>query len=153
MQEKSAGAVIFRRDEDKIFYLLLQYKQKTKYWDLPRGNIEKNEEERQTVLREVKEETGLADIKFVDGFRETTSWVYVRENQKIFKEVIYFLAETEEKEVTVSWEHEDYGWFEFNEAIDMMTYDNSKVILEKADKFLKRMEKESLAKFLKQKQK
>lgn len=153
MQEKSAGAVIFRREGKKIFYLLLQYKYKTKYWDLPRGNIEKNEDEKQTVTREVKEETGLTDIKFVDGFRESTSWVYVRDNKKIFKQVVYLLAETEQKEATISWEHEDYGWFEFNQAVEAITYKNSKEILEKANNFLKQLEKASLTKFLKQKQK
>ena len=56
LNETSAGAVIFRRDNE-IKYLILHYKFKGDYWDFPRGNIEKGETEEQTAVREIKEET------------------------------------------------------------------------------------------------
>ena len=88
--EKSAGAIIFRRENDKIYYLSLHYpssatraaakgeeegkpsssKAPKEYWDLPKGHIEKGEKEIETVRREVEEETGLKDIEFLEGFKE-----------------------------------------------------------------------------------
>ena len=52
-------------------YLLLRYpsvKPKKEYWDLPKGHMEKGEQEKDTVVREVREETGLEDIEIFDGF-------------------------------------------------------------------------------------
>lgn len=39
--EKSAGAVIFRKEEGKIYYLLLHYQ--ARHWDFPKGHLEKGE--------------------------------------------------------------------------------------------------------------
>ena len=51
--EKSAGAIIFRKNK-KIKYLLLHYPSASKtqakdYWDFPKGHIEKGETIEQTV--------------------------------------------------------------------------------------------------------
>ena len=72
--EKSCGAVIFRRDGDRK-YLLLQYLLlQGGHWDFVKGHVEKNESERETVLRETEEEVGIADPKFVEGFRQPISY-------------------------------------------------------------------------------
>ena len=62
--EKSCGAVVFKKQKDGIRYLLLHYD--AGHWDFPKGNQEKNEKEEQTAAREIKEETGIEDIEFVD---------------------------------------------------------------------------------------
>lgn len=41
MIEKSAGAVIFRRKNNKIYYLLLRHR--LGHWSFPRGHIKKGE--------------------------------------------------------------------------------------------------------------
>ena len=66
--EKSAGAIIFRKEGKKIFYLLIKYG--WGHWEFPRGLIEKGESLEETALREIEEETGISDIKFVLGFKE-----------------------------------------------------------------------------------
>jgi len=66
-KEKSCGAVVYREQDKKRFYLILRHKRKgTKggHWDLPKGHVEENESEHQTALREVKEETNL---KYADA--------------------------------------------------------------------------------------
>lgn len=133
-REKSAGAIIFRRNKE-IKYLLLHYNYKTEFWDFPKGNIEKGESEEETVRREIKEETGIEDIKFIPGFREKINYFYRREGKTIFKEVIYFLVETSVKEVRISEEHVGYSWLDFNDAKERLK-ENSRKILEKANKLL-----------------
>lgn len=128
--------MIFRRENGKIFYLVLHYHFKGDYWDFPRGKVEGEEAEQQTALREIKEETGL-DVKLVEGFRKTTNWFYRWEGQDIFKEAVYFLAETMQKEVKISHEHVGYLWLEYEAAMKTLTYDNTKEILKAAHKFLK----------------
>jgi len=140
IKEKSAGAVVFTR-KDKIKYLLLM--RNPKYWDLPKGNIERGEEEEQAAVREVKEETGLDEIKIIAGFKESEHYFYRLKGELISKDVVFFLAESKTDKVKISKEHEDYGWFEFDEAVKKA---KSKVILESADKFLN---KANLKTFLK----
>ena len=135
--ERSAGAVIFRRFGKGILYLLLHYHFKTDYWDFPKGNIESGEAEEETVKREVKEETGIADIRFVPDFREKISYFYRRGGDTIFKEVIFYLAETGESEVRLSDEHTGYEWVGFEDAAKKLK-ENSRNVLMKADRFLRK---------------
>lgn len=115
VRERSAGAIVYRKMENEIIYLLLHYHYKTYFWDFPKGNIEKGEAEEGTARREVKEETGL-DIKFAEGFKEQISYFYKREGKTVFKTVVYFLAESEEEKVTLSEEHIGYEWLDYDTA-------------------------------------
>ena len=59
LREKSCGAVIFIKKDDSTKYLLLNYE--AGHWDFVKGNVEPNETEKETVVRELKEETGITD--------------------------------------------------------------------------------------------
>lgn len=137
--EKSAGAIIFRKNQ-KIKYLLLHYPSSTKapkdYWDFPKGHIEKGEKEIETVKREVEEETGLKDLKFVEGFKEWIKYFYKLKGKNIFKIVTYFLAETNTEKVKLCWEHRGFKWLPYEEALDQLTFKNAKEILKRANEFL-----------------
>jgi len=132
-REISAGAVIFKRDKETK-YLLLRYE--AGHWDFPRGAIERGEEERDTVVREIKEETEISDLNFIPGFREKVSWFYRKEGETIYKEAIFYLAETRRKEVRISFEHVDFKWLPYGEALAQLTFKNSKKVLQKANEFL-----------------
>jgi len=146
--EKSAGAVIFRKapfdaaqgKEGKIYYLLLHYPSGARagknYWDLAKGHVEKGEKELDTARREVEEETGLKDIKFVEGFREWIKYFFRAKGKNIFKIVTFFLAETETAEVKISSEHMGFKWLPYEEALKQLNFKNAKVILKKANDFL-----------------
>ena len=138
--EKSAGAVIFRKEGDKTFYLLLHYPSSAKapreYWDFPKGHIEKKEKIEETAKREVEEETGLKDIKFAEGFKEWIKYFFKFKGKNVFKIVTFLLAETKTKEVKVSFEHLGYEWLSYEEAFKKLTFKNAKEILKKAHHFL-----------------
>jgi len=140
-KEQSAGAVIFRMEEKEPFYLLLHYptepRVKKEYWDFPKGHPEKGETQKQAARREVMEETGLKDVIFVEGFKETIQY-YFRVNKKtIFKTVVFFLAKTKQKEVQISFEHQGFVWLPFEQAIEKLKFANARRILRTADRFLK----------------
>jgi len=133
MEERSAGAVVFRNADGGRIYLLLQNAGR---WDFPKGGVEKGESEVQTVLREVKEETGLTDLKIAPGFRKVIEYFYRRSGKNVHKQVTYLLGETGVERVTISFEHQGFGWFPYEEALDRASYDNSKVTLKEAEQFL-----------------
>ena len=61
--ERSAGIVFFRKIQNDIDFLLLNYP--SGHWDLVKGHIESGEKPRDAAIRESKEETGITDIKSV----------------------------------------------------------------------------------------
>ena len=132
--EKSAGIVLFRNDSDKNEFLLLNYPQG--HWDFVKGKIEQNETSHETALRETKEESGITNIEFVDGFEESVEYNFRFKKEDIHKKVIFFLAKTNEKNIKLSHEHNDYLWLEYNYALKKTTFENAKNVLTKANEFL-----------------
>lgn len=134
--EKSCGAVVFRRAKEGIKYLLLHYE--AKHWDFPKGNFEEGEKEQQTAQREIREETGLEDAEFADGFREEINYYYKNGDETIHKWVIFLLAETGTEEIKLSFEHIGFAWVSFEHALKKLTYENSRVVLKKANEYIKK---------------
>jgi len=138
--EKSAGAVIFRKEGSKTLFLLLHYPSGSRsgrnYWDFPKGHIESKEMPEQTARREIEEETGLKDVKFIEGFKEWIKYFFKFEEKNIFKIVTFYLAETKNETVKISAEHSGFLWLQYEEAIEQLTFKNAKEILKKANDHL-----------------
>ena len=133
MEEKSAGAVVFRHTPAGRVYLLLQNGGR---WDFPKGGVEEGESELDTAMREVEEETGLKDLRFLPGFRKVIEYFYRRDGKSVHKQVVYLLASTDNESVKISFEHQGYGWFPYPEAVRKASYDNSKVTMTEAERFV-----------------
>jgi 8-oxo-dGTP pyrophosphatase MutT (NUDIX family) len=134
MEERSAGTVLFTDDDGSIMYLLLHYP--AGHWDFPKGNIEKGEDEIDTVRREVSEETSIGDIEIIDGFRKKISYNYKRNRKLVNKQVVFYLARTSVRDVKLSYEHQGYKWLGYEDALKQLTYKNAKTLLEEANRFL-----------------
>ncbi len=133
IHEKSCGAVVFFKGEQPEF-LLLQYE--AGHWDFVKGNVEANETEIDTVLRELKEETGIVAIKPLDGFRERIQYFYRRQGETIQKEVVFYLIQSDTQKVELSFEHVGYIWLDYQHTLDKLTFKNAKDVLQKAHNFL-----------------
>ena len=133
--ERSAGAVVYR-GAVKPQFLILHYE--AGHWDFPKGNSEHGETEEKTIRREIEEETGITRIAFVKGFRETVRYTYRRAGTLIQKEVVFRLAKTTQTNVTLSFEHTDYAWLAFDQAVKRLTYKNAQIVLKKANDFLEK---------------
>ena len=125
-QEKSWGAIVINKN-NKI--LLVHHN--AGHWDFPKGHIENGETEEQTAIREVKEETNI-DIIINNKYRYTTSY---SPKENVMKEVVYFLAQNidEDKKPQLE-EVSEVKWFTLEEAMNTITYENSKEILNKLKK-------------------
>jgi bis(5'-nucleosidyl)-tetraphosphatase len=134
LEERSAGAVVFRRTARGPRYVLLKYP--AGHWDLPKGNIEEGEEPIQTMVREVREETGIVDLRVIPGYEKKIEYFYRRDGKKVHKTVVFFLAETTVEKVTISFEHQDYGWFDYSEAIKTVTYPNARRLIKEGEAFM-----------------
>jgi 8-oxo-dGTP pyrophosphatase MutT (NUDIX family) len=121
-------------------YLLLHYT--AGHWDFPKGNIEPGENEKQAALREIREETGITDVEFIDGFRMKIEYRYRQGKRLVLKEVVLFLAQTHTRQVTLSHEHIGFAWRGYQNAMQQLTYMNAKNLLSSARTFI---QKRSLA--------
>ena len=143
--EKSAGAVIFRKEKGKQLYLLLHHE--WGHWDFPKGHIEKGEKLEETAKREIQEETGIEDVEFVKGFKETIKYFYKmpctrissvrgKQGENIMKFVTFFIAKTKTQKIKLT-EHTGYEWLPYEKALEKLTFKTAKQILQKSEEFLK----------------
>ena len=136
LREKSCGAVIFHKKDYSTKYLLLNYA--AGHWDFVKGNVEPNENEKETVVRELKEETSISEAQFLDDFREVIAYFYRRQGLTVRKEVVFFIMEAYTDKVELSFEHIGYIWLDYQHAMEKLTFKNAKDVLQKAHDFLKK---------------
>ncbi|QLH05165.1 diadenosine tetraphosphate hydrolase [Nitrosopumilus oxyclinae] len=134
IEETSAGIVLFRKEGAKKLFLLLHYP--SGHWDFVKGKMEKGETIHETAIRETKEETGITDVKFLDNFEEWIEYNFQYQGELVQKKVVFFLAETNTKDVEISHEHLDYIWMDYNTAMEKTTFDNAKTVLTRAQMLL-----------------
>ena len=135
INEKSVGAVVFRIENNEKKYLLLHYG--AGHWDFVKGHVERDETEHETMMRELKEETGIDSAHLLKGFREEIKYEFKRRADTVYKKVIFYVLETEIKEVIISHEHVGYNWLNYNDALELLTFENAKRMLRLAEEFAK----------------
>lgn len=156
-REISAGIIIYRKTIEGLKFLILYHGRG--YWNFPKGRIENEEKSLQAALREVEEETGILknDMKLVHNFKAYEKFTFWRSanrdinnaqrgvktknpSEKIFKIVIFYLAETKKAAVKISNKHEEgYGWFTYKEAVKILSkYKDSQRVLTQVNNFLQK---------------
>ncbi len=137
-QEKSSGIILYRLEAGERLFLVLHYG--AGHWSFCKGHVEAGESERQTALRELTEETGIAasDVAFNEGFREETAYFFRKQGAVVHKTVAFFLAEVAGTPgLALSSEHSAAEWLPFEEAVARLTYASDKKVLVAANDFLR----------------
>jgi 8-oxo-dGTP pyrophosphatase MutT (NUDIX family) len=134
IEATSAGAVLYRGEGPDREYLLM--KSRPGDWEFPKGGVEGEEELQQTAIREVEEEAGIEDFRLLNGFREDYDYVFQADGDTIHKTVHLFIAESYERSAELSAEHRDHQWRDFDQAVNTVTQDGPREILEDAHEFL-----------------
>jgi len=129
--ETSCGFILFNYDS----ILLLQYPQG--HWSFPKGHVEEGETNHHaTASRELAEETGIVDINIHEDWSNRTEYTFRRKGSVVPKQVYWYIAETSELDVTLSHEHTNYLWLDFEEAKAQLTFEQEKDILRSAREHL-----------------
>jgi mutator protein MutT len=124
-QEKSAGGVIIRKEDNIIIVLLIR--DMNGNWTFPKGLIEPNETAEQAALREIAEETGLRKLKLLTALKEI-HYQFQRQNESVSKTVTYYLYEELEDETVICQKEEGisaYNWLPLEKALDFVSYPKS----------------------------
>jgi len=105
--------------------VLVTQHSKHKGWDFPKGHREIYENEQQTALREVEEETGVkAEIIEKAG---QTQYFYYEEGQKVLKTVVFYLMKyTGEGEASTAFEVSAMKWLPIDKVEEQLTFKDTK---------------------------
>lgn len=130
VREPTAGGIVYRRNPKGQIEILLIQDAKNR-WTIPKGHIEEGETAKQTAEREIKEETGLKELKVLNWLGKI-NFRYRRQQSLVLMTTEIFL--TEAKGDTSKIKPEDWmngiKWFSANEALDKIEYEDiGKIIL------------------------
>ena len=133
--EKSCGALVVRREEDRYYILMIRHKAGGNR-SFPKGHMEAGETEYATALREVMEDTS-SRIAIVSDFRATVTY---RPSPGVMKEVVYFLAFTTDANIKArEGEIAEVEWIPLDEAEDCLAHENDKTVFRAAMERMQRM--------------
>ncbi len=136
-QEKSYGIIPVYKKGNQLLFLLVKHS--IGHWAFPKGHIEKGENPIQTAKRELAEETAIVphDIKIIEDTTFTENYSFTKDGQEIEKTNGYFIGITDKMEVKIlEKEISEYKWADYETALQTITFDKSKKILQKAKKYL-----------------
>lgn len=139
VKERSAGAVVFAPSVEGPEYLLLRYG--AGYWGFPKGHVEAGETDVQAAQREVEEETGIPIPlqRMLAGFEDDTDYRFRRGNVLVEKDVRFFLIESGTREVRISHEHSGFAWLPYSGALERVSFEGPRRILQAAHSFIQEL--------------
>lgn len=130
---KALFILAYRKEKNKILYLILKRKLHWKGWEFPKGGIKKNENILHALKRELKEEIGQPTSK-ITKFSLSGKYKY----DKLYPDrpgitgqtYKLFSAEIKSKKIKLDRiEHSAYKWLQYKQALNQLTWPNQKKCL------------------------
>jgi bis(5'-nucleosidyl)-tetraphosphatase len=137
--DQSIGVITYFQFPRSVKYLLIKHRKG--HWSFPKGHPDNGESKIETALRELKEETGVSKIQLLSKkilLKESYKFTNGK-GVKILKKVDYFIAEAKNKKVKIDFnEVVNFKWCTHKAGTEKITFNESKSILKKADKIVRK---------------
>ena len=123
VREATAGAMVYRVTKAGGLQVVL-FQDARDRWSVPKGHIEEGETAQETAIREIGEEVGLVGVEPVCWLGKV-HFRYRRDNVLVLMstQIYLFRAPKEDKIAKEDWMH-DARWFDFDEAVDKIEYED-----------------------------
>jgi 8-oxo-dGTP pyrophosphatase MutT (NUDIX family) len=125
---RSAGGVVINKRGQ-----VLVVNQRGLSWSLPKGHIEKGEEPLEAARREIYEESGLSNLKFIKplgSYERHRIGRHGGENRDEKKHLTFFLFETNGGALKpLDPDNPEARWVDRNKAADMLTHPKDREFL------------------------
>ena len=135
MSEVSAGAIIYTEMNVERQYLLIRDFHGN--YGFPKGHLEESETEEEAAIREIREEVGL-EVELDTSFREELN--YLMPNGILKKSIYYLASYRDQTPIMQEEEVQEIILLPYEEAMDLLTFDNMKEVLQKAERYLNEKE-------------
>jgi 8-oxo-dGTP pyrophosphatase MutT (NUDIX family) len=99
-------------------------------WNFVKGHRENGETDYQTLRREIQEETGIRRFAVLNYLGDV-NYTFLKKDTEIEKVVKFYHVGTFNSQIRISQEHVDYAWLGYEQARGLLTFWQSKDILEK----------------------
>jgi 8-oxo-dGTP pyrophosphatase MutT (NUDIX family) len=127
-------AIIFRRNSNRIEYLLLKrLPERNGFWQPVTGGVEEGETLTEALRREIREETGIENlVRVIEDI-----YYFEFSDPNLNKEYVYGV-EVASTEVVVldGKEHSEYRWCGIKDALQLLSWKENKEALEKLNTIL-----------------
>jgi 8-oxo-dGTP pyrophosphatase MutT (NUDIX family) len=122
---EQAGAVVYRRDDNRVRILLVRARRNPEDWIFPKGHVEPGETADVAAVREAEEEAGVTG-RVVS--RIAPAVTFTQQDRRV--RVKYFLVEFK-REVRSS-ERRELAWLAPPDALKRLTHESARDVLERA---------------------
>ncbi|MEC4987008.1 MAG: NUDIX domain-containing protein [Oscillatoria sp. PMC 1068.18] len=135
IQDASFGIVPLFVDKSEHLFLLIQHQKG--HWGFPKGHSETGESPHEAACRELSEETGIQDYQLLPETTFRERYEFKKKGHLVAKEVTYFLAIVKTQKVQIQEEEiKNYAWCKFQEAMSLITYQQSQKVLAEVEAYL-----------------
>jgi 8-oxo-dGTP pyrophosphatase MutT (NUDIX family) len=128
----SAGAIILREIGGTLKIALAQHQRSIKTWALPKGHVEAGESLEQAALREIHEETGLANIQLIHYIGSFVRHSVKDNGDTIEKTIHFYLAyapHSAQPQLPLEAGFAEVGWFSPEEALERLYHETDRTFL------------------------
>lgn len=125
-------AFIFTRRPNLQLLILKRVPEKSGYWQPVCGGVEGDEEYKDTVIREIFEETGITEVKHIIDIGYSFTYSETKNGKLMYMQDICFAAEVNDiLDIKLSREHEKYMWCSEEEAKQYLQWEHNLIALDK----------------------
>ena len=131
VHETTSGGIVFRRNEKNNQLEILLIQDAKNRWTIPKGHVEPDEEPRQTADREIREETGLQEMKVMNWLGKV-NFRYRRNHTLVLMTMHIYLVQAQGDTNVLNPEDwlTDIKWLQATDAVDKIAYEDiGKLIL------------------------
>jgi bis(5'-nucleosidyl)-tetraphosphatase len=117
--QKSGAIILSAKNKANIAIL---YRGLLNDWSFPKGHVEQGENSIETMIREIKEETGLD----VDIIKELPNHFYSNKSERNISTSMFLVISKDDSKIKIENEKDEIEWIPYEDVAEKLSYENLK---------------------------